>query len=54
MKYTQKPDSIFPNNVLLQSREILHFVAISHEYQFLNVFQTSPFCPYCVPDIATR
>ena len=20
---------------------------------FLNVFQTSPFCPYCVPDIAT-
>ena len=21
--------------------------------KFLNVFQTSPFCPYCVPDIAT-
>ena len=53
MKYTQKPVSIFPNNVLLQSHEILHFVAISHEYIFLNVLQTSPFCPYCVPDIAT-
>ena len=53
MKYTQKPVSIFPNNVLLQSHEILHFVVISHEYKFLNVFQTSSFCPYRVPDIAT-
>ena len=53
MKYTRKPVSIFPNNVLLQSHEILHFVAISYEYQFLNVLQTSPFRPYCVPDIAT-
>ena len=53
MKYTQQPVSIFPNNVPLQSREILHFVVISHEYKILNVFQTSPFCPYCVPDIAT-
>ena len=53
MKYTQKPVSIFPNNVLLQSHEILYFVVISHEYKNLNVFQTSPFCPYCVPDIAT-
>ena len=32
MKYTQKPVSIFPNNVLLQSHEISHSVAISHEY----------------------
>ena len=52
MKYTQKPVSIFPNNMLLQSHEILHFVVISHEYKILNVFQTSPFCPYRVPDIA--
>ena len=36
MKYTQKPVSIFPNNVLLQSHEILHFVAISHEYQIFD------------------
>ena len=34
MKYTQKPVSIFPNNVLLQSYEILYFVAIPREYQF--------------------
>ena len=53
MKYTLKPISVFPNKVLLQSHEILHFVAISHEYQFLNVFQTSPFCPYCVPGTTT-
>ena len=38
MKYTQKPVSIglFPNNVLLQSNEIFHFVAISHEYQIFK------------------
>ena len=36
MKYTQKPVSIFPNNVLLQSHEIFHFVAISHEYQIFK------------------
>ena len=36
MKYTQKPVSIFPNNVLLQSHEILHFVVISHEYKFFK------------------
>ena len=52
MKYTQKPVTIFPNNMLLHSHKILHFVAISHEYQFLMclkrhhsvpiVFQTSP------------
>ena len=41
MKYTQKPVSIYPKNVLLQSHEMLHFVAISHEYQILNVFKTS-------------
>ena len=40
MKYTQKPVSIFLNNMLLQSHEILHFVAISDEYQILNGFQT--------------
>ena len=54
MKYNQKPVSIFPKNVLLQSHEILHFVVILHEYDFfLNMFQTWPFCPYRVPDIAT-
>ena len=53
MKYTQKPVSIYPKNVLLQSHEMLHFVAISHEYQILNVFKTSSSCPYRVPDIAT-
>ena len=31
MKYTQKPVSIFPTNVLLQSHEILHFFAISRK-----------------------
>ena len=36
MKYTQKPVSIFPNNVILQSHEIFHFVAISHEYQIFK------------------
>ena len=36
MKYTQKPVSIFPKNVLLQSHEILHFVVISHEYKFFK------------------
>ena len=33
MKYTQKPVSIIPNNMLLQSHEILHFVVISHGYK---------------------
>ena len=36
LKYTQKPDSIFPNNVLLQSHVIVHFVFISHEYNFFK------------------
>ena len=36
MKYTQKPVSIFPNNVLLQSHELLHFVVISQEYKFFK------------------
>ena len=36
MKNTQKPVSIFPNNVLLQSHEMLHFVAISYEYQIFE------------------
>ena len=36
MKYTQKPVSIFLNNVLLQSHEILHFVVISHEYEIFK------------------
>ena len=53
MKYTQKPVRIFPNNVLLQSHEILHFLSFHMNIKFLNVFQTSPFCPYRVPDIAT-
>ena len=42
MKYTQKPFSILPNNVLLQSHEIWHFVVISHEY---NIFK-------CVSNVA--
>ena len=53
MKYTQKPVSIFPNNVLLQSHEILHFLSFHVNIIFSNVFQTSPFCPYRVPDITT-
>ena len=53
MKYTQKPISIFPNNVHLPSHEILHFVVISHQYKIYNGFQASPCCPYRVPDIAT-
>ena len=53
MKYTQKPISIFPNNLLLQSHEILHFLSFHMNNNFLNVFKTSQFCPYCVPDIPT-
>ena len=53
MKYTQKPVSVFPNNVLLQSHENCILLSFYMNIQFLNVFQTSPFCPYCVPDIAT-
>ena len=30
----------------------MKFVAISHEYQIFKCVKTSPFCPYCVPDIA--
>ena len=40
MKYTQKPVSIFPNNVLLQSHEILHFFAISHENKIFKCVQS--------------
>ena len=36
MKYIQKPVCIFPNNVLLQSHEILHFVVISHWYKIFK------------------
>ena len=36
MTYVQKSVSIFPNNVLLQSHEILHFVVISHEYNIVK------------------
>ena len=53
MKYTQKPVSKFPNNVLLQSHENCILLSFHMNINFLNVFQTSPFCPYCVPDIAT-
>ena len=53
MMYTQKPVSIFPNNVLLQSHENWILLSFHMNIKFLNVFQTSPFCPYCVPDIAT-
>ena len=50
MKYTQKPVSIFPNNVRLYNPILLSF---HMTMKFLNVFQTSPCCPYRVPDIAT-
>ena len=53
MKCTQKPVSIFPNNVLLKSHEILHFGVISHEYNIFKCVSKSPFCPHCVRDIAT-
>ena len=50
MKYTQKPVSIFPNNVLLQAHEILNYIAISHEYQIFkcveNVRILSLLCPW--------
>ena len=53
MKYTQIPVSIFSNNVLLYN-PIKYCILLSFHMtiNFLNVFQTSPFCPYCVPDIA--
>ena len=52
-KYTQKQVSIFPNSVLLQPHEILHFVPNAHDYPLFwiclkshfsvpNVFLTSP------------
>ena len=53
MMYIQKPVSIFPNNVLLQTHENWILLSFLMSIIFLNVFQTSPFCPYCVPDIAT-
>ena len=54
MKYTQKPVSIFPNNVLLYN-PMKYCILLSFHMttKFLNMFQTSPFCPYRVPDIAT-
>ena len=45
MKYTQKPISKFPKNVLLQSHEILHFVAISYEYQIFKCFSNVTILP---------
>ena len=36
MKYIQKPVCIFPNNVFLQSHEILRFGVISHEYEIFK------------------
>ena len=55
MKYTQEPVSIFPNNVLLQYNPMKYCILLSFHMNinFFNVFQTSPFCPSCVPDIAT-
>ena len=54
MKCTQKPVSIFPNNVLLYN-PIKYCILLSFhmKIKFLNVFQMSPFCPYCLPAIAT-
>ena len=54
MKYTQKSVSIFPNNVLLyNTMKYCILLSFHMTIKFLNVFQTSPFCPYRVPDIAT-
>ena len=54
MKYTQKPVSIFTNSVLLYNpMKYCILLSFHMKMKFLNVFQTSPFCPYRVPDIAT-
>ena len=53
MKYIQKLVSIFPNNVLLQSHEILHFVGISHEYQIYKCVSNVTILSQNIPDIAT-
>ena len=50
VRRTQKPVSIYPKNVLLQSHEILHFVVISDEYPIFkcvsNVTILFLLCPW--------
>ena len=53
MKYTQKPVSIFRTMCFYNPMKYCILLPFHMNTNFLNVFKTSPFFTYCVPNIAT-